>query len=1021
MTPHDWSHEVSRIYVAALELPESDRLAYVQRECAGDETLRRELESLLAWNAEVAPLVAALAGDAIAPAVAGATASTTLDPKEQVQRAIDGRTGDDTFTAGTIFAGRFRIVAALGRGGMGEVYRADDLELGQTVALKFLTAFQSDERARDRLRAEVRVARQIAHPNVCRVYDIGESDGRLYLTMEYVAGEDLAALLRRIGHIGSGKTIEIARKLAAGLAAAHARGVIHRDLKPQNIMIDGEGEVRIMDFGIAVVATEVRGTETLRGTPAYMAPEQLAHGEVSPRSDIYALGLVLYELCTGKRPADGSDWPVLLRLRQRAPPIVPSALVPDLDQALERVILRCLDPDPQRRPASALSVATELSEEPLPLAREKTPRQPLMPRKKAWRVAAMMGAVSIAAALAVIVYASPSWFTAHRAVVLTSRDALVVADFENRTGEPLFDGALKLALAVALEQSPFLSIYPEARTREALRLMQRSPDEPVTRSVAREIAQREQLKALLAASITKLGGNYALTLEAIDAVTGDILAREQAEAAGKEQVLSSLGAAASRLRERLGESLASIQKFDVPLPRATTASLDALHAYALALEQGRATPRLETIPHLKRAIELDPTFAMAYAQLSSVYNNNGLSALAPPFSRRAFELRDRVSERERFFISWRYYWDAERSVDEALELARSWTESYPHEAFAFNSLGLAFASLGDFEQAARAWAEARSLDAGFSVVYGNLALALRALNRTAEARAVLQVATDKGIDFGNVRPVAYSLAFLDDDEATMAKVVEQAVGVAGAGAAFGWRAHVLAYRGRVSAAHEQFGRDSRSSERGGLPQTAAQLTLQGAEIYAIAGQCREASNEAAAGLELSREFFVLVRASRALALCGAAVAASDLLRELSERFPRATLLMRVHRPVVEALIALRRGEPARAIEQLDAVRPNDNARDGELWPAYLRGRAYSQLKDWTAAANEFRLVLDHRGVEPASLLHPLAHLGLARAYAAAGQIAEARTAYQTLFGIWKDADSDLSLLKEAHAEYRRLL
>ena len=334
-----------------------------------------------------------------------------------------------------------------------------------------------------------------------------------------------------------------------------------------------------------------------------------------------------------------------------------------------------------------------------------------------------------------------------------------MADFENRTGEPLFDGALKVALAVALEQSPFLSIYPEARARETLRLMQRSPDEPVTQSIAREIAQRERLKALLAGSITRLGGNYALTLEAIDAGSGNVLAREQAEAAGKEQVLTSLGAAASRLREKLGESLASIEKFDVLLPRATTASLDALHAYALALEQGRAVPRLETIPHLKRAIELDPTFAMAYAQLSSVYTNNGQSELAPPFSRRAFELRDRVSERERFYISWRSCRDVQRSGDEALDLARSWTESYPHEAFAFNSLGLASMARGDFEQAVRAFREARRLDAGLSVVHGNLARALRALNRTAEARAVLHVSTDRAINPVYERPISVLARF----------------------------------------------------------------------------------------------------------------------------------------------------------------------------------------------------------------------------------------------------------------------
>ncbi|HET9266729.1 MAG TPA: protein kinase [Vicinamibacterales bacterium] len=997
------SNDVSRIYGAALELPESDRLAYLRRECAGDEALQREVESLLAWNADVAPLIAALAGEPVALPVP--TASTTLSPEGPVHQAVSRGTGEQRLTAGTIIAGRFRIVAAVGRGGMGEVYRADDLELGQTVALKFLTAFQGDATARDRLRAEVRVARQITHPNVCRVYDIGESDGRLYLTMEYVSGEDLAALLRRVGYLGREKTLEIGRKIAAGLAAAHARGIVHRDLKPHNIMIDDDGEVRIMDFGIAVVAAELRGTETLRGTPAYMAPEQLVGRDISAQSDIYALGLVLYELCTGKRPVDASDRQELLRLRQSAPPVKPSALVPDLDPSLERVILRCLDPDQRRRPASADSVARELSGEP--------------PLKKRWKSAALIGAVAIVVGLAAVTYVRPSWLAPRSAAALTNRDALVVADFENQTGEPLFDGALKVALAVALEQSPFLSIYPEARARDTLRLMERSPDAPITRAVAREIAQREQVKALLAGSITRLGGNYAVAVEAIDAVTGDVLAREQVEAAGKEQVVASLSTVASRLREKLGESLASIQRFDVPLPRATTASLDALHAYALALEESREVPRLETIPHLKRAIELDPTFALAYAQLSSVYANNGQTLLAPPFSRKAFELRDRVSERERFFISWRYYSDAERSWDEALELARSWTESYPQEAFAFNSLGLARMRFGQFEQAIAAYSEARRLDPGLSVVYGNLGVVFRALDRRAEAQAVLKMATDRQIYFGNVRPTLFSLAFLDGDDASMERMVKEA-GEAEADSVLGGPARVLAYRGRVRTAREQFRRGILSAEQRGLHQTAATLTLQSAEIDAIAGECRDVSGGVGAGLALTRGYEELVRASRTLALCGAARGATDLLNELSEQFPQAYLLKRVHRPVIEALITLRRGEAARAIALLDPVRPLDDAPEGERWPAYLRGLAYAQAKDWAAATSEFQRLVDHRGLNPMSPLHPLARLGLARGHGGAGRTSEARTDYETLFGMWTEADPDLALLRDARAEHARL-
>jgi tetratricopeptide (TPR) repeat protein len=549
--------------------------------------------------------------------------------------------------------------------------------------------------------------------------------------------------------------------------------------------------------------------------------------------------------------------------------------------------------------------------------------------------------------------------------------------------------------------------------------MQRSPDEPITRSMAREIAQRERLKALLAGSITRFGDNYVLTLEAIDAISGDVLAREQTETARKEQVLTSLGMIASGLRERLGESLASIQKFDVPLPRATTASLDALHAYALALEAGRQAPLLETIPHLKRAVELDPTFAMAYAALSSVYFNNDQMDLAPPFSRKAFELRDRVSERERFFISWRYYSDAERSWAEALELARSWTESYPREAFAFNSLGLASMRLGKYEQAIEAYGEARRLDPGLSVVYGNLAVVLRALGRTAEARAVLKVATDQQIYGLNVRPTLYALAFIDGDEAGMAQVTAQAAN-ADADSMLSDPGRVLGYRGRVKAARAHFEQGVRSAAQGGLRQTAAELALEAVEIRAIASECRDVPKEAAAALLLSRGYVELVRATRALALCGAVPKTNELLNELFERFPRATLLTRVHRPVVESLLALRRGEAARASEQLDPVRPLDHAPEGELWPVYLRGLAFTKVKDWSAAAREFGDVVEHRGMSPLSMVHPLAYLGLARAQAAAGRTAEARSAYEALLDIWKDADPDLSLLRSARAEYARL-
>ena len=653
------------LFLAALERPTADRPAFLAEACAGDATLRREVESLLAFHDE--------------PEGAGQAQDDTATP----------------FEPGEVFAGRYRMIARIGRGGMGDVWRADDLVLGTAVALKVIasTGFE----ARERILNEVRLARQITHPAVCRVFDVGESAGWIFFSMEHVSGEDLAALLRRVGRLPSEKVVDIARQLCAGLAAAHAQGVLHRDLKPANVLIDDEGLVRITDFGIAIPRAAAN-RHMLTGTPGYMAPEQrIAGTELSEQTDVYALGLVLYEMLVGRYAFNRSG-------ETTQPPPRPSTLVPNVDPQLERVVMQALSYNPLNRPPSAVAVAASLPDIGVSpdggLAAAGTHRS----RGAKWLAGAAIAAVVGALAVASSFFVSPD------ARTLTERDTIVLADFENTTGEPVFDGALKVALAVSLEQSPFLNVFPDDRARETLRLMERSPDDRVTRSIAREIARRERLKALLAGSIASLGRNYVLSLEAVNAETGDVMAREQAEATGKEQVLTSLGAATSRLRKKLGESLGSIQKFDVPLPKATTASLDALHAYSLALSEGREVPRLEAIPHLKRAIELDSTFAMAHALLSGVYANTGQSALAPAFSRRAFDLRDRVSERERFFIAWRYYRDATQDWEKALELARSWTATYPREAFAFNSLGSAYLRLGRFEQSVESFREAIQLD-----------------------------------------------------------------------------------------------------------------------------------------------------------------------------------------------------------------------------------------------------------------------------------------------------------------------
>ena len=889
------------------------------------------------------------------------------------------------------------MVTCIGRGGMGEVWRADDLILNTPIALKFVNSANDAER--ERILQEVRLARQITHPAVCRVFDVGEADGKIFYSMELIDGEDLATLLKHAGRLPAERVLEIGQQLSAGLAAAHAQGVLHLDLKPANVLVDDSGGIRITDFGIATARNDPSQPHIV-GTPAYMAPEQLAGGSVSEKTDIYSLGLIIYELVVGQRPFKESTRPSALPRR-------PSALVPDVDPRLERVVMQALEADPRARPRSASAIAAALEAPAMP--------EPHAARRFGpWLAAAALAAIVVAAAVIA------SRLLPRSSPALTDRDTIILSDFVNNTGEPVFDGTLKVALAVALEQSTFLKVFPDDSVRETLGLMQRSPDERVTRQLAREIARRAQLKALVAGSIGKLGNNYVIALEAVNAESGDVIAREQIEAAGAEQVLTALGHATSQLRGKLGESLASVQRFDVPLPRATTASLEALHAYSLALDQGRIIPRLEAVPHLQRALELDPDFAMAHALLSGIYRNTGRSTEAGPHSQRAFELRDRVSERERYFISWRYYMDMAQAWDKALDLSMSWTKTYPREAFAFNSLGLAQSAFGDHEHAVAAFREAIRLDPKFVSPPGNLAGSLMALNRFDEAQAALDGAARQGIDFISLRRQAYVLAFLKNDSGAAARELTRAEAMPEALWSSNWTARDALFAGRFQLAHEGFERSVRVASGQNFPEYAAQWTMEDAEAHAIAEQCDDALREVSAGLNLRRDNFTLERAGRTLALCGADRRASEVLDELARRFPAATLTTRLHRPVILAAMALSRGDAAKAASELDPVHPYDHAPAAEFWPSYLTGLAHLRLKDGRAAAEAFRNIVTHRGEGPTSPLYALAHLGLARASALTNNPAEARKNYETFLTIWKDADSDLPILKQARAEYAQL-
>ncbi len=960
-------HErAGEVFLAALSKPVAERDAFVASTCGGDEELLQEVRSLLQFH----------------------EGGTITD--------VDPFAARPDFSAGDVFADRYRMIARVGRGGMGDVWRADDLVLGTPVALKLILAASASDRAR--ILEEVRLARQITHRAVCRVFDVGEADDTIFFSMEFVQGEDLAALLRRTGRLTSERVVEIAHQLCAGLAAAHAEGVFHRDLKPANILIDQDGRVRITDFGIAVTTSDL-APNVIVGTLGYMAPEQLAaDAGTSNRTDIYALGVVLFELVTGQpyhtlSPEDPSP-----RL---------SRLAPGVDPDLARTILRATARDPKDRPASALEMSKGLPD--IDTAGTNVSKSSHQ-RTRRW----LAGAAIVAALVAVA--AVVAW-TRQASGALTARDTILVADFLNTTGDPVFDSTLKVALAVALEQSPFLKVFPDERAREDLRLMERSPSEEITREVARQIAQREQLKAFLAGSITTLGRHYVVALEAMNAETGDVIAREQVEVASKEEVLTSLGSAVSSLRRKLGESLASIQRFDVPLPQATTPSLEALQAYALAVDQGRINnQQLDTIPHLKRAIELDPNFALALAQLSGTYANTWQSALAPPWSRRAFELRDRVSERERYVISWRYYRDATQAWDMALELANSWTAAYPRESEAFNSVGYASLTLGQYRQSIAPLRESIRLDPRFFAPTLNLVWSQTGLNQFDEARQTIDTARAAGIDHIGLRQTAYLLAFLGNDTQRMTRELNAAVARPEGAWASNWQARVAAFGGRILAAHEGFHRGVAVTTEARMTELSGLFSAQDAIAHAVVGQCAEARREAAAAATLSRDNFTLESSGRALAWCGATADAENVARDLARRFPEAILTTHVIVPVIGAATAIRLKQPARALALLEPVKRFDHAPVAEFWPAYLRGEAQLQLGRHAEAAAEFRSVIDHRGELIDSSLYPLAHLELARALASGGDREGARLAYEAFFSFWKDADPDLLPLKEARLE-----
>jgi tetratricopeptide (TPR) repeat protein len=941
---------------------------------------------------------------------------------------------------------RYEIVALLGTGGMGEVYLARDTRLQRKVALKLLPpAVAADAERMRRFVDEARTTSALNHPNILTVFEAGESGGVHFIATELVDGVTLRDRMAR-ARLDVAAALDVAAQVASALGAAHAAAIVHRDIKPENVMVRSDGVVKVLDFGLAKLLESDRtpgegptltaGTHAglMMGTVKYMSPEQARGLPVDARSDIFSLGVVLYEMLAGQPPFDGetaSD--VIAGVLTTEPPSL-EHVAPEASHELHHIVAKALRKDRELRYQSVKDLLIDLKDlrqdlefqarlgaaapiehgaEPKhePRVKDSTHEKPALWITRRWRAVAIG-----ATALALVAVAVLS--RVNRAAALTEKDTILLADFVNTTGDPVFDGALKQGLALQIGQSPFLNIFPDERVRQTLRLMGRPPDERVTKETAREICQREGIKAFLAGSINNLGSHYVVALEAINSQSGAMIGGAQIEADSKEQVLKALSQAASRTRERLGESLSSIQKFDAPL-EVTTSSLDALKAWSMGSEQSIKGKYLEAIPFYKRAVELDPNFAYAYASLSAIHTNTNQPGLAAQYADKAFTLRDRVSEPEKLRIAYFYYrrvmGDANKAI-EVLELSR---QTYPRDYRAPANLSDLYLGIGQFEKALEAARDSVRLNPNSAPARTNLGQALIGLNRFAEAREVFEQALQQKLDTASYHTGLYQIAFVNGDRAAIKQQLDWAVGKPSEYIAPDWQAQTEAFAGHDLRAQEFSHRAIDLAAHRNLAEVAARYAAEQALRGAVFGECGQARSDVRHALDVARAYVSLTRGGLALALCGEVGQAQSIVDELTKRYPTDTLINSLWLPTMTAAIELRQNKPAAAIESLRAASRYEAA--GEFWSQYVRGLAYLLQGAGKDAAAEFQKILDHRGQAPLSALYPLAHLGLARASAASGHAQATRKAYQDFLSLWTDADSTLPVLVAAKGEYERLL